>query len=68
MKNLFVQRVRQMGEVNEAYYYEDHISIQAIYSWHGSSTQSYVSLSDVTAHDAPAVWASIVPLYDKLVR
>ena len=61
-------RLRQAGEEKGAYYYEDHVSVHAMYFWNKDGEFSVVSLSDFTDHGEPAIIASISPVMENLIQ
>ena len=61
-------RVRQANEESSAYYFEDHISIHAKYSWSAEGKQSWAAISDHTDHKAPATVVSFKSILNEFVN
>ena len=61
-------RVRQANEESSAYYFEDHISIHAKYSWSAEGKQSWAAISDHTDHKAPATIVSFKSILNEFVN
>ena len=58
----------QAAEEKSAHYQDDHICIHAVYAWTTTDKKSHACVSDCTNHSAPAVFASIQPLFDSFVN
>ena len=61
-------KLRQAKEEKSAYYYEDQISLHAMYSWSAKGEQSYVAISNCNNHKAPAVFASLQPILLEFIK
>ena len=60
------RKLTQCDEEKGAYYYEDHVSLQPIYTWRAKDWFSKVAMGNSTNRTAPAVMPSLLPLLKEL--
>ena len=60
-------KLRQSQEEKSAYYFDNQISLHALYLWTQEKKQSIASLNDCTDHKAAAVVTSLKEILSNLI-